>query len=99
MPIVTKKLSVKWNERNKEHLIAKGYHFTKLGECLEISVKDLLPNSFQTVECRCDFCGKLFRKQFVNIPKDGPINCRNRNCVTERHRYTREKNKMKMIEK
>jgi hypothetical protein len=51
-------VKVKWNGRNKDNFISKGYVFTKLGDELEINPTHLTKGSDALVKVICDYCDK-----------------------------------------
>lgn len=55
-------VEVKWNSRNKESLIKKGYVFTKIGDILKINISDLNKGSNYKIQCICDYCKKTFKR-------------------------------------
>lgn len=62
--LLTEVINVKWCPSNKNHYINKGYEFTKLKDSFIINVEDLPHGSDKRVEVKCDYCGKVFNKQW-----------------------------------
>ena len=56
-------VKTRWSNSNKEHLISKGYKFTKIRQEVDINVDDLSKGSGVKVNVECDYCGKV-----LNIP-------------------------------
>lgn len=81
--LISKTAIVKWNSKIKQHYVDLGYEFTKMGDSFEVSVKDLTCASRSEVTIKCDYCGKLFLKQWQtyarslkkDIKKDACKNC------------------------
>jgi len=59
--LLTKKVILKWNIKNKEWYINKGYKFTKMKDTFEVFVEDLSDGSHVSVDIQCDGCGKLIK--------------------------------------
>lgn len=82
--LLEQKVKVKWNNSNKKHYENKGYIFTKIGDEIEVDVKDLSNGSHCRVNIVCDFCGEsifrsykdyIKRKEKETIKKDCCKNC------------------------
>ncbi len=58
--ILTKTVKIKWNNKNKNYYILKGYNFTDIGEYVEVLVEDLSKTSKEKIEVKCDYCGKNY---------------------------------------
>lgn len=56
-------VKTRWSNSNKEHLMLKGYKFTKIRQEVDINVDDLSKGSGVKVNVECDYCGKI-----LNIP-------------------------------
>lgn len=54
--LITEKVSVTWNSRNKEHFQAKGYEYTGYKDQFFVNVSDLQKGSNILVEFTCDCC-------------------------------------------
>lgn len=52
------KVKVKWNGRNKQYFIEKGYLFTELGNEFSVDATDLTSGSATPVKVTCDYCGE-----------------------------------------
>jgi hypothetical protein len=63
--ILEKTVKIKWNGRNKQYLISKGYIFSEIGEETEVKVEHLSKGSPQKVTKICDEdgCGKVVIEQ------------------------------------
>ncbi len=64
--LLTKKVLLKWSRTNKNHLIKKGYQFTKIHDNISVDVKDILNNSPALVEVKCDYCDAILKKTYQN---------------------------------
>ena len=62
--LITKTVKLKWNKRNKDYYINKGYNFTFLGDKFEINANDLTKGSHKEVVVKCDYCGNITKKTF-----------------------------------
>ena len=78
-------IQTKWNPRNKEYYIGKGYKFTEMGDTIDVLISDISPGSNTEVTVKCDYCGKEYTKKWYRylqenneavIHKDCCINCR-----------------------
>lgn len=58
MGLITKEVTVKWNEKTRKHYESKGYIFTKTGGAFNVKIDDLLKGSKIRVDIICDNCGK-----------------------------------------
>ena len=59
--LLSKTAIVKWNNKNKNYYINKGYNYTKCGEDFVVNIEDLTLGSKSIIEVQCDYCGKGFR--------------------------------------
>lgn len=78
MGIISKKITVKWNNKNKYHYINLGYEFIKTGEQFEVDINDLSCGSHAKIKCKCDCCNKLYDIEYCNFVKnnvDGKYFC------------------------
>ena len=55
-----KEIAVRWNGKNKNYYISKGYEFTKINDLFYVDMADLNPNSHEMIKIICDGCGKVF---------------------------------------
>jgi len=58
--IITKTVMIKWNSKIKNHYVDLGYKFTKMGDEVEVNVKDLTSGSNLLVQNKCDGCGDIY---------------------------------------
>lgn len=63
------KITVKWNTRNKNKLVALGYRFTFMGDDVVIDVNDAPKHGHYPVKVICDYCGKEFEMTLTNYAK------------------------------
>lgn len=63
------KSTVKWNSKNKQYYISKGYDFTAYKDSFEVYISDLSPASKSLVEVQCDFCGEIVVKAYQTYNK------------------------------
>lgn len=70
MLVENQEVSVKWHNSNKKWYIEKGYSFTKLKETFIVNANDLMPTSKTEVMVKCDYCGKVYKKQYGNYLKE-----------------------------
>lgn len=62
--LITKEVLIKWNGRNKQNFINKGYIFTKIGDEFIVNVNDLTKGSKAKVKVKCDYCGAVIEKSY-----------------------------------
>lgn len=76
------KVCVVWNSANKKHYIERGYVFSKLGDVLEVYIKDLPKFSKIKIPVICDYCGKYYYPTYSNYrqkkegEKDSCVDCK-----------------------
>lgn len=58
-------IEMKWNSRNKEYYIAKGYQYTKKGQIFYVKLEDLTSGVRTKVKVICDYCGKEIEKSYT----------------------------------
>lgn len=63
-------VKIKWSSSNKSRLIELGYSFTKIGNELDIKAEDLSPSSKTKVKVQCDYCKKIFEKDYGSYNKE-----------------------------
>ena len=85
--ILKKYIRTTWNSANKNHLISKGYTFTKIGEDISVLMEDLHPNSPIKVIAECDCCGKIFERERRFIKET----CFCRSCSLKKYRSNKRK--------
>lgn len=94
MGLISKKVTIRWNNSNKQHFKSKGYNFTKLHDYFEVNTNDLLEKSPYKVEVQCDYCnGEIYFMPYADyIEKmEGDIKkiaCLN--CLWEKRRETQK---------
>lgn len=70
MLVKNQEILTTWMPTNRQHYIDKGYKYTKCREKVLVKVEDLLPSSHEIVNVICDYCGKEYKKQYVNYLKE-----------------------------
>ena len=81
-------VQVTWQRGNKKRYESLGYAYTKIGDVLNIKVKDLAKNAKIKVKAICDYCGEEYTVQFGNlissrktIYKDACDNCKHLKAI------------------
>ena len=76
-------VQVKWERANKKRYESLGYKYTKIGDTLNVRVKDLAENAKIRISATCDYCGEEYNPIFGNlircrktIEKDACENCK-----------------------
>ena len=69
MLIPNQMIEIKWNNKNKDWYISKGYVFTKSYDTVLIKAEDLAKGSHKKVLVSCDYCGKIFSKTYKEYIK------------------------------
>jgi len=64
--LLSKTVKQHWNSKNRDRYVELGYTFTKMKDEFEISVNDLPDYSRVKVEVKCDYCGEIITKQWIN---------------------------------
>lgn len=64
MLIIPQQVKVRWNIKNKEHFISKGYPFTKIKDEFVVDVSDLNKGSHSVIKYICDYCTKEFSTEY-----------------------------------
>jgi hypothetical protein len=69
--IENQKVLMRWNSRNKNHFVSKGYLYTKMGEEFYVNVEDLTEFSNAEVMCSCDYskCDNTFPRRYCDYTK------------------------------
>lgn len=62
--LVSSKVEVIWNSRNKKHYVDLGYEFTGMKQPFEVRLEDLTKGSQAYVTVRCDYCGSEYDVQW-----------------------------------
>ena len=62
--LVSKEVQVKWGNRNKNWYENKGYIFTKQNDEFVCKAEDIYPNSKMKVLVECDYCHKIYERQY-----------------------------------
>lgn len=73
--IITKEVETQWNPATKEHYVGKGYIFTKHRDKFIVPIDDLPLNSRTIIEVECDYCERLYQKEY------GVIQASINNCI------------------
>lgn len=65
--ILSETVEMNWNNKTKKHYESKGYVFTGNKDAFQVKVEDLLPTSKKRVEFKCDYCGIIGSKNYVDL--------------------------------
>lgn len=86
--VVTEYVDMKWNSKNKERYTSLGYTFTKMRDSFRIKTSDLVDGSNVKVQCKCDYCGKVYDVAWYNVIRGRKIVnkdcCNNPTCTGEK---------------
>ena len=89
---------VKWNGKNKQYYISKGYLFTKIADTFQCRIQDLSKGSRTIVTLKCDNCGKEFQKPYGNLRDKAKHYCKE--CrITMMKRTIKEKYNVSCVSK
>lgn len=76
-------VTMKWNSNNKSRYEQLGYIYTKMRDPFIVRVIDLPSSSHIKVLVKCDYCGKIIERQYVDYLKchsqedgDACLNCK-----------------------
>ena len=75
-------IEVKWNNKQANYYLNKGYHKINTGETFLVNVSDLTPSSNKRVKVLCDFCGKLYQRQMNKLSTSSFHGCSSK-CHSE----------------
>lgn len=81
--LISKEVEVKWNSKNRDHYIKKGYEYTKYNDIFIVKVDDLLESSHIKVDVKCDYCGKEYQKEYRNYIKNNYNSLIKNDCCAE----------------
>lgn len=74
--ILEKEVYVTLNQFNKDYYEQKGYGVLKFGERIKVKIEDLPPTSGVKIHVICDFCGKIFTKEYRKyLSSQGRVCC------------------------
>lgn len=59
-------IKVKWHPSNKKYYENLGYEYTKIGDEFNVKLKDLTKGSKAYVDVKCDYCGEIFKRKYLN---------------------------------
>lgn len=86
--VVIEYVDMKWNSKNKERYTSLGYTFTKMRDSFRIKTSDLVDGSNVKVQCKCDYCGKVYDVAWYNVTRGRKIVnkdcCNNPTCTGEK---------------
>ena len=68
--LLTKTVKIKWNKKQKQNYISKGYTYTKMGDEFEIKIEDLPIGNEAMVEVKCDYCGDVYTTTYRKFNKN-----------------------------
>jgi hypothetical protein len=64
--LITKEVELQWKLKSKNYYVAKGYLFTGVGTSFVCNVEDLQHTNRAIVNVQCDYCGKIFTKDYCS---------------------------------
>jgi hypothetical protein len=67
--LLSKDVTVQWNNANKKWYESKGYIFTQNGDSFDCHVVDLMKCSSVKVTVQCDYCGRIYETKYLNYNK------------------------------
>lgn len=62
-------VEMKWNSRNKEYYISKGYEYNGMFQPFKVKLEDLSKGAKVRVKVICDYCGKEIEKPYAHCLK------------------------------
>lgn len=71
--LITQHLTIKWSPSQRPRYENKGYIFTNYGDEFQCKVEDIPHSSDRFIECECDYCHKIFKKQVKKYYKHREI--------------------------
>lgn len=85
--ILPKKVTVKWNGGTRKHYEDLGYEYTKKDEEFEVWAYELTPGSNIEVEFKCDYCGNIDKRRYMNLIEGRSIIKKDccRDCTSKKH--------------
>lgn len=72
--LLSKTVKLKWNFKNRDRYVSLGYTFTKMKDEFEVNVADLSDYSKVEVMVKCDYCGKVVEKRWINYISESKKN-------------------------
>lgn len=72
--LLSKTVKLKWNFKNRDRYVSLGYTFTKMKDEIEVNVADLSDYSKVEVMVKCDYCGKVVEKRWINYISESKKN-------------------------
>lgn len=81
--ILPQTVVIKWNSRNKNLYMSKGYNFTKMGNDFSVDILDLPIKSKYKVKCICQYCKLEIEKPYCYVVSDIETTCCNK-CKNEK---------------
>ncbi len=81
--IISDKVKVIWNKTNKKRFMNLGYEFTQYDDVFYVSLNDLNKNSRYKVQCKCDYCGKIFERSFNRVNSHDKHSCNQKECKNQ----------------
>lgn len=64
--VLSQTIPVRVNGRTAKRYRELGYSFAKIGDIIDVKYTDLSQYSEEYITVRCDYCGKIFNRQFGN---------------------------------
>lgn len=72
--LLSKTVKLKWNSKNRDRYVSLGYTFTKMKDEFVVNVADLSDYSKVEVMVKCDYCGKVVKKRWINYISESKKN-------------------------
>ena len=66
MLVPNQEIKTTWTPANRQHYISCGYIYTKMRQPLIVKVEDLPKGSHMKVKVVCDYCNRIFEKDYTN---------------------------------
>ena len=77
---IDKEIEITWMSNNRKHFESKGYQFTGFFAKFMVKIEDLQNGCKKQVTCKCDFCGKIFKKSYSFLVDKIKHSCGDKKC-------------------
>ena len=78
--LLSNTVELKWNSKIKKHYVELGYEFTKMGDTFTVNVNDLTSGSCAYVDVMCDYCHKVYKKQWHRYIRENMDSTIHKDC-------------------